>query len=198
MEYDLWTPLEDILQTIDELIKSGKIRGFGLSNETPWGVMKFLQIAEREGLPRIQSIQNPYSLLNRSFEVGLAEVAHREDVGLLAYSPLAMGLLTGKYRNGAKPEGSRLSLFERFDRYNSATTWEAAEKYCALAEAHDLNPVQMALAFVNTRPFVLSNIIGATSVAQLKQNLESMQVALSREVLSGIKEIHKALPDPAP
>src|SRR6056300_44333 len=122
MEYDQWTPLEDILQTIDELIKSGKIRGFGLSNETPWGVMKFLQIAEREGLPRIQSIQNPYSLLNRSFEVGLAEVAHREDVGLLAYSPLAMGLLTGKYRNGAKPEGSRLSLFERFDRYNSATT----------------------------------------------------------------------------
>jgi len=198
MEYDQWTPLEDILQTIDELIKSGKIRGFGLSNETPWGVMKFLQIAEREGLPRIQSIQNPYSLLNRSFEVGLAEVAHREDVGLLAYSPLAMGLLTGKYRNGAKPEGSRLSLFERFDRYNSATTWEAAEKYCALAEAHDLNPAQMALAFVNTRPFVLSNIIGATSVAQLKQNLESIQVALSREVLSGIKEIHKALPDPAP
>ncbi len=198
IDYDKWTPLEDVLRTLEELLRSGKIRSFGLSNETPWGAMKFLQIAEREGLPKFESIQNPYSLLNRSFEVGLAEIAHREDVGLLAYSPLAMGLLTGKYRNGAKPEGSRLSLFERFDRYSSATTWEASEKYCALAEDHGLSPAQMALAFVNTRPFVLSNIIGATSLAQLRENIESTNVSLSSEVMAGIKEIHKALPDPAP
>ena len=198
IDYDKWTPLEDVLRTLEELLKSGKIRSFGLSNETPWGAMKFLQIAEREGLPKFESIQNPYSLLNRSFEVGLAEIAHRENVGLLAYSPLAMGLLTGKYRNGAKPQGSRLSLFERFDRYSSATTWEASEKYCALAEAYGLSPAQMALAFVNTRPFVLSNIIGATNLAQLKENIESINITLSPEVMAGIKEIHKALPDPAP
>jgi aryl-alcohol dehydrogenase-like predicted oxidoreductase len=198
IDYDKWTPLEDVLRTLEELLKSGKIRSFGLSNETPWGAMKFLQIAEREGLPKFESIQNPYSLLNRSFEVGLAEIAHRENVGLLAYSPLAMGLLTGKYRHGAKPQGSRLSLFERFDRYSSATTWEASEKYCALAEAHGLSPAQMALAFVNTRSFVLSNIIGATSLTQLKENIESVNITLSPEVMAGIKEIHKALPDPAP
>ena len=192
------TPLEETLRALEELLVSGKIRGIGLSNETPWGAMKFLQLAEREGLPRIQSIQNPYSLLNRSYEVGLAEVSHREDVGLLAYSPLAMGLLTGKYRFGAVPENSRLALFSRFDRYSSEQTMEATERYCQLAEEHGLSPAQMALAFVNSRSFVLSNIIGATSIEQLKENLGSLQITLSPDVLKGIRAIHKAIPDPAP
>lgn len=195
---DNWTPLEEILRALESLITAGKIRGIGLSNETPWGVMKFLQIAEREGLPKIETVQNPYSLLNRQYEVGLAEISHREDVGLLAYSPLAMGLLTGKYRNGVRPEGSRLVAFKRFDRYESKNTWDAADRYCALAEEHGLTPAQMALAFINSRPFVLSNIIGATTLTQLKENLGSLQVTLSKDVLKGIKAIHKDLPDPAP
>ena len=158
--------------------------------------MTFLQTAEREGLPKPQSIQNPYSLLNRTYEVGLAEISHQEDIGLLAYSPLAMGLLTGKYRNGAKPEGSRLSLFKRFERYGSEPTWEAARRYAELAESG--SPAQMALAFVNSRPFLLSNIIGATSIEQLAQNLASLEVSLSDEVRSGIRAIHRDIPDPAP
>ena len=195
---DLSTPIEETLRALEELIKSGKIRSFGLSNETPWGAMTFLKLAETAGLPKCESIQNPYSLINRSFEVGLAEVAHRENVGLLAYSPLGMGLLTGKYRNGAMPAGSRLSLFSRFDRYSGEPTWEATELYCALAEEHGLTPAQMALAFVNTRPFVLSNIIGATSIKQLEENLSSLEVSLSKEIMAGIKAIHNAIPDPAP
>ena len=193
-----WTPLEEVMRTLESLIQQGKIRSYGLSNETPWGVMTFLQTAEREGLPRPQSIQNPYSLLNRTFEVGLAEISHREDIGLLAYSPLAMGLLTGKYRDGALPEGSRLALFKRFARYASKPTWDAAERYVSLAEEHDLNPAQMALAFVNTRPFLLSNIIGATSLAQLEDNIRSLDVVLSEDVCAGIKAIHRDIPDPAP
>ncbi|MDG1064570.1 MAG: aldo/keto reductase [Luminiphilus sp.] len=193
-----WTAIEDVIRTLKVLIQQGKIRGYGLSNETPWGAMTFLQTADREGLPPPQSIQNPYSLLNRTYEIGLAEISHRENIGLLAYSPLAMGLLTGKYRNGALPEGSRLALFKRFARYASEPTWEAAERYVALAEEHGLNPTQMALAFVNNRPFLLSNIIGATSVAQLEQNIRSLDVVLSKEVRAGIKAIHQATPDPAP
>ena len=193
-----WTAIEDVIRTLEVLVQQGKIRGYGLSNETPWGAMTFLQTADREGLPPPQSIQNPYSLLNRTYEIGLAEISHRENIGLLAYSPLAMGLLTGKYRNGALPEGSRLALFKRFARYASEPTWEAAERYVALAEEHGLNPTQMALAFVNNRPFLLSNIIGATSVAQLEQNIRSLDVVLSKEVRAGIKAIHHAIPDPAP
>ncbi len=193
-----WIPLEEVMRTLEMLIQQGKIRGYGLSNETPWGAMTFLHTAEREGLPRPQSIQNPYSLLNRTYEIGLAEISHREDIGLLAYSPLAMGLLTGKYRDGALPRGSRLALFKRFARYASAPTWEAAERYVALAEAHNLNPAQMALAFVNSRPFLLSNIIGATSLEQLGVNIRSLDIVLSKEVRDGIKAIHQALPDPAP
>ncbi|MCH1491642.1 MAG: aldo/keto reductase [Luminiphilus sp.] len=194
----LWTPIEDVLRTLEMLIQQGKIRGYGLSNETPWGVMSFLQGAKDLGLPPPQSIQNPYSLLNRSYEIGLAEISHREDIGLLAYSPLAMGLLTGKYRGGARPEGSRLSLFKRFDRYGSEPTWEAAERYVALAEEHGLDPAQMALAFANTRPFLLATIIGATGLGQLEANLGSLALSLSEEVLSGIEAIHQDIPDPAP
>lgn len=195
---DDFTPLEEVLRTLESMVASGKVRGIGLSNETPWGAMTFLRLAEEAGLPRIQTIQNPYSLLNRTYEVGLAEISHREDVGLLAYSPLAMGLLTGKYRNGQVPPNSRMALFTRFDRYSSPQTVEAAELYCALAEEHGLTPAQMALAFINTRSFVLANIIGATSIDQLRENLSSLEVTLSAEVLKGIKDIHKAIPDPAP
>jgi aryl-alcohol dehydrogenase-like predicted oxidoreductase len=183
---------------MENIVQSGKVRAIGLSNETPWGTMKFLELADREGLPRVDSIQNPYGLLNRTYEIAMAEVSHREDVGLLAYSPLGMGLLTGKYRNGAKPEGSRMVVFERFTRYEGAETWEAAERYLQLADDHGINPTHMALAFVNTRPFVVSNIIGATTMEQLKMNIDSLDVVLSKDVLKGIEAIQQAIPNPAP
>ena len=192
------TPIEETLRALEDIVQSGKVRAIGLSNETPWGTMKFLELADREGLPRVDSIQNPYSLLNRTYEIAMAEVSHREDVGLLAYSPLGMGLLTGKYRNGAKPEGSRMVVFERFTRYEGAETWEAAERYLQLADDHDINPTHMALAFVNTRPFVVSNIIGATTMEQLKMNIDSLDVVLSKDVLKGIEAIQQAIPNPAP
>ena len=192
------TPIEETLRALEEIVQSGKVRSIGLSNETPWGTMKFLELADRAGLPRAESIQNPYSLLNRTYEIAMAEVSHREDVGLLAYSPLGMGLLTGKYRNGAKPEGSRMVVFERFTRYEGVETWEAAERYLQLADDHNINPTHMALAFVNTRPFVVSNIIGATTMDQLKMNIDSLDVALSKDVLKGIEAIQQAIPNPAP
>ena len=192
------TPIEETLQALVDIVKSGKVRAIGLSNETPWGTMKFLELADREGLPRVDSIQNPYSLLNRTYEIAMAEVSHREDVGLLAYSPLGMGLLTGKYRNGAKPEGSRMVIFERFTRYEGAETWEAAERYLQLADDHGINPTHMALAFVNARPFVVSNIIGATTMEQLKMNIDSLDIVLSKDVLKGIEAIQQAIPNPAP
>ena len=192
------TPIEETLRALEDIVQSGKVRAIGLSNETPWGTMKFLELANREGLPRVDSIQNPYSLLNRTYEIAMAEVSHREDVGLLAYSPLGMGLLTGKYRNGAKPEGSRMVVFERFTRYEGAETWEAAERYLRLADDHGINPTHMALAFVNARPFVVSNIIGATTMEQLKMNIDSLDVVLSKDVLQGIEAIQQAIPNPAP
>lgn len=192
------TPIEETLRALQELVSAGKIRTIGLSNETPWGTMKFLALADREGLPRVESIQNPYGLLNRTYEIAMAEVSHREDVGLLAYSPLGMGLLTGKYRHGAKPEGSRMAVFERFTRYDGTETLEATEQYLQLADEHGLNPTHMALAFVNTRPFVLSNIIGATTMEQLKMNIDSLDVTLTKDVLKGIEAIQQKIPNPAP
>ena len=192
------TPIEETLRALQELVAAGKVKRIGLSNETPWGTMKFLELADREGLPRVESIQNPYGLLNRTYEIAMAEVSHREDVGLLAYSPLGMGLLTGKYRHGAKPEGSRMAVFERFTRYDGAETLEATEQYLQLADEHGLNPTHMALAFVNTRPFVLSNIIGATSMEQLKMNIDSLDVTLSNDVLKGIEAIQQHILNPAP
>ena len=192
------TPIDETLRALQELIAAGKIKTIGLSNETPWGTMKFLELADREGLPRVESIQNPYGLLNRTYEIAMAEVSHREDVGLLAYSPLGMGLLTGKYRHGAKPDGSRMAVFERFTRYDGAETLEATEQYLQLADEHGVNPTHMALAFVNTRPFVLSNIIGATTMEQLKMNIDSLDVTLSKDVLKGIEAIQQRLPNPAP
>lgn len=189
--------IEDILGAMQDLVKEGKIRAFGLSNESPWGVMRHLHLAETRGLPRAASIQNPYNLLNRWYESGLAEITHREDVGLLAYSPLAMGVLAGKYLGGARPPGARLTLFTRFTRYSNPQVDRAAERYVALAQKHGLDPAQMALAFVNTRPFVAANIIGATSLAQLKTDIDSIDVKLSQEVIDGIEAIHRDQPNPA-
>ncbi|MGQ7959409.1 NADP(H)-dependent aldo-keto reductase [Pseudomonas sp. SP16.1] len=193
-----FTPLEETLQVLDEQVKAGKIRHVGLSNETPWGAMKFLQLAETRGWPRAVSIQNPYNLLNRSFEVGLAEVAIREQCGLLAYSPLAFGMLSGKYEGGARPAGARISLFSRFARYTNPQSEAACSRYVALAREHGLDPAQMALAFVTAQPFVTSNIIGATNLQQLDSNLASSELKLSQEVLAGIEAIHKGQPNPAP
>ncbi|MDR5868525.1 NADP(H)-dependent aldo-keto reductase [Halomonas koreensis] len=192
------TPLEESLSALQELVQAGKIRAVGLSNETPWGVMRALQLAEAWGLPRVASIQNPYSLLNRSFEVGLAEIAHREDVGLLAYSPLAFGTLSGKYLDGARPEGARLTLFERFQRYSGPLADEAIHAYVDIARRHDLDPARMALAFVNSRPFLTSNIIGATTLEQLESNLASESLRLPDEVLEAIEAVHRRYPNPCP
>ncbi|QKZ06692.1 NADP(H)-dependent aldo-keto reductase [Pseudomonas eucalypticola] len=195
---ELITPLEETLEALDEQVKAGKIRHIGLSNETPWGTMKFLQLAESRGWPRAVSIQNPYNLLNRSFEVGLAEIAIREQCGLLAYSPMAFGMLSGKFENGAKPAGARLTLFSRFSRYSNPQSVAACSRYVALAREHGLDPAQMALAFVTQQPFVTSNIIGATSLEQLDSNIASFGLKLTDEVLEGIEAIHKDQPNPAP
>lgn len=197
-ETDDSVPLLDTLQVLDDLVKAGKVRYVGLSNETPWGTMRMLTLAETHGLPRMVSIQNPYSLLNRSFEVGLAEVAMREQCGLLAYSPLAFGMLSGKYANGARPAGARLTLFERFDRYSNEQAETATAEYCAIAQRHGLDPAQMALAFVTSRPFVTSNIIGATTLEQLETNLASAELQLSQEVLDEIEAVHQRQPNPSP
>jgi aryl-alcohol dehydrogenase-like predicted oxidoreductase len=192
------TPIDEILTALESLVVSGKVRAIGLSNETPWGVMTFLEIARREGLPVVASIQNPYSLLNRTFEIGLSEIAHRESVGLLAYSPLAFGVLSGKYLGGKRPEGARLTLFDRFSRYSNPEATRATEAYAALAAEHGLSLTVMALAYVTSRPFVTSNIIGATSIAQLKENIDTYDLKLSDAVLDGIEAIHVSQPNPSP
>ena len=193
-----FTAFEETLEVLDEQVKAGKIRHVGLSNETPWGTMKFLQLAQSHDWPRAVSIQNPYNLLNRSFEVGLAEIAIREQCGLLAYSPLAFGMLSGKYDGGARPPKGRLSLYSRFSRYSNPQSVAASARYVALAREHGLDPAQMALAYVTQQPFVTSNIIGATTMEQLISNIDSINVKLSDEVLTGIEAIHKDQPNPAP
>ena len=191
-------PIQETLTVLSDLVKAGKIRHIGLSNETPWGVSQFLKYADELGLSRVVSIQNPYNLLNRSFEVGLAEFAIREQVGLLAYSPLAFGHLSGKYLNGALPEGARITLFERFGRYKGKNAEKATQLYVDLARQHGLDPAQMALAFVNSRRFVTSNIIGATNLEQLKSNIDSIDLTLNDDVLQGIEQIHQLYSNPAP
>ncbi len=191
----------DIEETVDalaDLVKAGKIRSFGVSNETPWGVAQYLSCAEKKGLPQVASIQNPYNLLNRSFEVGLAEFSHRQQVGLLAYSPLAFGVLSGKYIGGQKPKRARLTLFKNYSRYSNPQALAATEAYIDLAKKHQLDPSQMALAYINSRFFVTSNIIGATNLDQLKTNINSVHVKLSDEVLEGIEAIHKKYTYPSP
>ncbi len=193
-----FTAFEEVLAVLGELIQAGKIRHIGLSNETPWGTMRLLQLAEQLGLPRVASIQNPYNLLNRSFEVGLAEIAHREDVGLLAYSPLGFGVLSGKYLDGPWPADARLTLFDRFVRYVGERGVSATHAYVSLARSHGLEPAQMALAYVTSRPFVTSNIIGATNMAQLQQNIDSAELSLSADVLDAIETLHQQHTYPCP
>jgi len=197
-DLDRPTPIEDTLRVLADLVASGKVRHIGLSNETPWGVMTFLHLAEQYGLPRVVSIQNPYSLLNRSFEVGLAEIAHREAVGLLAYSPLGFGTLSGKYLDHARPAGARLTLFERFSRYTNEQAHQATRAYVELARAHGLDPARMALAYVNSRPFLTSTIIGATNLQQLESDIASIDLTLSHEIISDIEAIQRRIPNPSP
>lgn len=187
----------EVLSVYDGLIKEGKIKHIGVSNENPYGVMKFLNESENHSLQRIATIQNPYSLLNRLFEVGLSEICMRENVGLLAYSPLAFGFLSGKYLNGY-PENSRMKLFPNFVRYTNENCFKATKLYKDLAEANGLTLVQLAEAFVNQQSFVTATIIGATSLEQLKENIDAFEVILSNEILSEIDRIQEIHPNPAP
>ena len=189
--------IAETLEAVSELVKTGKVRHVGISNETPWGVHEYLRVAAAQDRPRIVSIQNPYNLLNRTFEIGLAEFAHREQVGLLAYSPLAFGVLSGKYLD-AQPANTRLTLFTRFTRYTNDQGTAATRAYVELAAKHGLDPAQMALAFVSSRPFVTGNIIGATNMEQLKTNIESANLTLDKELLRDIEAIHTAHPNPCP
>ncbi|WP_424003256.1 aldo/keto reductase [Maribacter sp. IgM3_T14_3] len=191
--------IHQVLETMGDLIREGKIKHVGISNETPWGTMRFLEESKVHGtLPRTITVQNPYSLLNRLFEVGMAEIAMREQVGLLAYSPMGFGALSGKYLGDRMPEGSRLSLFPQYNRYIGDTAVEATKRYYDLAQANGLSLAQMVLAFVNSRPFVTSTIIGATSIRQLEENIGSIDVDLSEDILQQIESIHNSIPNPAP
>ena len=194
-----WNKFEEILYSLDKIIKSGKVRYVGLSNETAWGLLKFLEISQTKSLPRMLSVQNPYSLLNRTYEVGLAEISIREKSGLLAYSPLAFGFLTGKYRNKQLPENSRMKLFgEKFVRYKTENGQLAIEKYYDIANKHGLDFAQMSLKFCEVQPFVTSVIIGATTMDQLKINIESVNVNLEEDVIKDINEVQKTYPNPCP
>lgn len=192
------TPIAEQLDTLDGFVRAGKVRFIGLSNESAWGTMTFLKEAEARGLPRVQTVQNAYHLLNRTFETALAEVALREEVGLLAYSPLAQGFLTGKYLDGARPAGARVTLFDRQQRYQKPGSEEAIRDYLAIAREAGLDPAVMAIAFVASRPFVTSAIIGATSMAQLKTAIDAGETTLSPDVLAAIDAVHQLRGNPAP
>jgi len=191
--------IEETLSVLADQVKAGKVRHLGVSNETPWGVAEFLKQSERLGLPRIVSVQNPYSLLNRLYEGGLSEFSHREGLGLLAYSPLAFGALTGKYLNGARPEGSRLSaVYRTFNRYDSPSAQEAIAAYVQIARQHALAPAQLALAYVIDKPFVSSALSGQTSLAQLRENLGALDLTLSDKIKAQVQAVHQRIPNPAP
>jgi len=192
------TPVEVSLEALGRLVQAGKVRHVGVSNESSWGVMKWLEASDRLGLPRVASIQNAYSLVNRTFEVNLAEACMREDVGLLGYSALAQGYLTGKYRGGRLPEGARKTLFDRLKRYEGPGAVETNDRYVALAEDAGLDPSQMAIAFAMTRPFVTSVILGATSRRQLEVNLGASDLGLTGEVIGAIDTIHRGHANPSP
>lgn len=193
------TPPDESLRVLADLIAAGKIRAWGLSNETPWGVMTFLAKAEALGLPRPACIQNPYNLLNRTFETGLSEIAHRESCPLVAYSPLAGGMLSGKYLGGARPPGARLTLFpDRYGRYLGPRVAPATESYCALARARAIAPAALALAFVLARPFVASAIVGATTPDQLRESLGGLDLRLDDDLMADLDRIHAGNPNPAP
>ncbi|MGB2139997.1 MAG: aldo/keto reductase [Psychrobacter sp.] len=192
------TPFLETIQALNDEIKKGRIRAYGLSNDTAWGLMRYLWEADKNGLIAPITVQNPYSLLNRLYEVGMAEIAHRENVGLLAYSPLGFGVLSGKYLGGKKPAGARLTMYDRFQRYINEQALAATEQYAKIASDAGLDMAQMALAFVNSRPFVTSNIIGATSIEQLKSNIDSVNLTLSDDVLAAIEAVHTQQPNPSP
>tara|TARA_B100001758_G_scaffold245801_1_gene259546 strand:- start:4121 stop:5155 length:1035 start_codon:yes stop_codon:yes gene_type:complete len=195
---DSWEDnFEFILEKLKELIKIGKIRHIGLSNENPWGIMKFIDYSKQD-LPKMITVQNPYSLLNRLFEVGSSEICKRENVGLLAYSPLGFGILTGKYFNGKMPKNSRLDLFPTLKRYSNENSIKAAKLYEEVAKKHNISLTHLSLSFVNDRPFVTSNIIGATNLEQLKENIESINIKLSDEIISELNSINNKIPNPSP
>ena len=194
-----WNKFEDVLGNLKKFVDSGKIRHVGLSNETPWGASKFLELSKEKNLPRMEAIQNPYSLLNRSYEVGLAEISVRENIGLLAYSPLASGYLTGKYRNNRFPKNSRMDRdFDFWTRYRKPNTSLAVEKYYEISKKYNVNFAKMSIKFCEIQPFVTSVIIGATTMEQLKTNIESVNVNLTKEIIKEINEVQKIYPNPCP
>ena len=194
-----WNNFEEILNSLDEIIKSGKVKYVGLSNETAWGLTKFLEISKTKNLPRVMSVQNPYNLLNRTYEIGLAEASIREKSGLLAYSPLASGIMSGKYRNGAMPDGSRMKLFgDRFPRYKTKNAINAVEEYYKISKKYNLDLSQMSLKFCELQPFMTSVIIGATTMKQLKTDIESVNVNLSDDIIKEINEVQKLYTNPCP
>jgi aryl-alcohol dehydrogenase-like predicted oxidoreductase len=196
---DSWSDnFNEVLHKLNKLVKAGKIRAYGLSNEKGWGTMRYTEEVRKDNLPKISTIQNAYSLLNRVFEGDLAEISLREDIGLLAYSPLAFGVLSGKYINGTAADNARLKLFPRFARYSSEQSTEATKQYLALANDIGISLTALSLAFVNQRPFVTSNIIGATNLKQLEENINSIETKLCEETLAKINEIHAKIPNPAP
>lgn len=195
---DAWEDnFHEVLQKLEQQIKVGKIRHVGMSNEKAWGAMRLLEESKNHSLPRMKTIQNAYSLINRIYEGDMAEISMRENLGLLAYSPMAFGVLSGKYIKGTAADNARLKLFPRFARYSSEQCTEATKRYLKIAETNNMTLAQMSLAFVNQQPFVTSNIIGATSLVQLKENIESIQITLNEDVLKQINEVHAEIPNPA-
>ena len=196
---DSFVSIEETLEVLNEIVKSGKVRAVGLSNETPWGMMNFLHYAKTKKHVKVATTQNPYSLLNRVYEIGNAEISYREGVGLLAYSPLAFGVLSGKYLGGKRPEGARLTLFGgHFKRYSNDFAISATAKYLEIAKKYNMSLTQMALAYVTSRPFVTSNIIGATTLEQLKENIDSIDVEINKEIEKEIDAVHIEIPNPSP
>ncbi len=193
-----WTPFEEILESLKKFIEKGKIRYVGLSNETAWGLSKFLELSKMKGLPKMMSVQNPYNLLNRTYEVGLAEISVREQSGLLAYSPLAFGYLTGKYRNNKLPVNSRMQLFKNFNRYKNENGQKAINEYYKISKKYNLDFTQMSLKFCEIQHFTTSVIIGATTMEQLKTNIESVNVNLNNDIINDINKIQKKYPNPCP
>ena len=193
-----WIAFEEILENLKKFVDAGKIRYVGLSNETAWGLAKCLELSKLKNLPKMMAVQNPYNLLNRTYEVGLAEISVREQSGLLAYSPLAFGYLTGKYRNNNMPKGSRIDLFKDFTRYNNENSIKAIEEYYKISQKFNLDFAQMSIKFCEIQPFVTSVIIGATTMQQLKTNVESVNVKLNNEIINEINEVQKKYPNPCP
>ena len=193
-----WNSFESVLEALGKFIKSGKIRYIGMSNETPYGLSKYIELSKSKKLPRMMSVQNPYNLVNRTYEIGMSEISIREKCGLLVYYPLATGALSGKYRNGQMPKNSRQALFRGWERHLNPLALKAYEEYFKLAKESDMTMAQLAQAFVNTRPFVTSNIIGATTMEQLKENIDSVNIELSDDIIEKINVIHNNNPNPSP